>query len=230
MPPKRKSKNALSREVIMTAALDLIDTRGLDAFTIRNLADVLKVFPTALYWYFPARIDIIEAVVQEVLTGIAPGPKADWRDWLRGFARNLRDAVARHPNTAPLIGGQLVSNTSADLEMIEGILRMLVQAGYSGPALPRAYNMVAGSLVGFVTQEFARPAGSDQARLEERIGEVAQRIDAGQHPVLHAHAEAMVGNAFILRWVNGTERPMDGGFGMLVEALIAGLEGGVGQR
>ncbi|MCW1935015.1 TetR/AcrR family transcriptional regulator [Pararhodobacter zhoushanensis] len=229
MAGKRRTKSSLSRDSIMASALELIDTRGLDAFTIRNLADSLKVFPTALYWYYPARIDIIEAVVQRVLSGIVPRASDDWRVWLRAFAHNLRNAVAKHPNVAPLIGGQLVSNTSADLEMIEAILGMLNRAGYEGPSLVPAYNMFIGALVGFVTQEFAGAAGSDESRLHERIEQIARQIDADDHPLLHTNSGAMLGNAFILRWVNGTERPMIGGFEMLVETLVAGLAAGVGR-
>ena len=230
MSRKRKTKNSLSREVIVTSALGLIDTRGLDAFTIRNLAESLQVFPTALYWYFPARIDIVEAVVQHVLSDIVPPTGSDWQAWLRSFAHNLRNAVARHPNVAPLIGGQLVSNSSADLAMIEALLETLVIAGYDGENLLCAYNMVIGALVGFVTQEFAGAAGSDQARLQERIEHIAGNIRPDQHPVLSQHAGTMVGNAFILRWVNGAERPMQGGFEMLLDTLVAGLQLRVGQH
>lgn len=230
MTGKRRTKSSLSRDRIMAAALELIDTRGLDAFSIRNLADSLQVFPTALYWYYPARIDIIEAVVQQVLAGIVPPEPDDWQAWLRAFAHNLRNAVAQHPNVAPLIGGQLVSNSSADLEMIEALLDALHRAGYEGPPLVCAYNMVVGALVGFITQEFAGDAGSDKARLEERIQQVAGSIRPDSHPVLHGHSDAMIGSAFILRWVNGAERPMQGGYEMLVATLIAGLSAGIGLQ
>ncbi|WP_068300943.1 TetR/AcrR family transcriptional regulator [Pararhodobacter sp. CCB-MM2] len=226
MAEKRKPRKSVSRLEITAAALQIIDNQGLEALSMRRLAEALSVFPTALYWYFPARNDILEAVAQHVMAGIAPASDLAWQPWLRTFAANLRAAIVRHPNVAPLIGGQLVSNAAGDLEVIEGLLGALSRAGLTGEELVQGYNMVMGALVGFVTQEFARPPEAADPSLRDRVTELARRADPLRHPLLTQNAEALLGRSFVLRWQNGQHQPMGKAYDRLIDSLIAGLEAG----
>jgi hypothetical protein len=58
-----------------------------------------------------------------------------------------------HPNTAPLLGAQLVSNIATSLDLVEGILAALTAGGFAGRRLAAAYNAVAAAMVAFPTQE-----------------------------------------------------------------------------
>ncbi|WP_375690035.1 TetR/AcrR family transcriptional regulator [Pseudooceanicola sp. LIPI14-2-Ac024] len=227
-PARRRAQTArtapgLSKERIVETAIRIIDTEGLDSFSVRNVAKALEVYPTAIYWYTPSRHLLVAEVISAVLCDLVPDAGLGWQDWLRELFRRYRAIIATHPNVAPLIGVNLVSNASLDLDLIEGILSKLEGAGFEGPGLIAAYNAVIGGMVGFTTQEFAMmPPDADE--VEKDLSTLPQHLSPEDHPVLARHAAAMLNNAFILRWQNGADRPMEAGFSLYVEALVTGLE------
>ena len=224
---------ALSEKIIVDATLEQIDDEGLDAFSLRNLAQKLDVYPTAIYWYVPNRDTLMAKVVASVLSSVVPPRRRrNWQASLRELCSNFRNAVRAHPNVAPLIGSQLVSNTNADFEMVEYILATLAKAGLSETRLAGAYNTVLATLVGFTTQEFAPMPRDDSAQWQIAVQEQLLSIDASEHPLLSQNMHNLSNRAFILRWENGVEAPLDTSFAICLDMLIAGIEGisKAGQR
>ena len=214
----------LTREAIVSAALAQIDRDGLEAFSLRNLARALGVYPTALYWHVPGRNALLADVLALVISPIAPGDGVSgWQDTLRRLMSNCRAAIRRHPNVAPLLGAQLVSNIGANLALVEGVLDALAQAGFAGPRLVAAYNAVIAAMVGFTTQEFA-PMPEDAASWQQAMRARLGSLPAGRYPLLSANLPMLANRAFILRWQNGVEAPLDEGFEMFVDVVIRGLE------
>jgi TetR/AcrR family transcriptional regulator, tetracycline repressor protein len=60
---------ALSRDNILRATLALIDAHGVAAFSLRELAKTLGVFPTAIYWHVPNRNALVAGAVGLALAG-----------------------------------------------------------------------------------------------------------------------------------------------------------------
>lgn len=222
---KRAPRNpALSKEKIIAAALALIDRNGAAEFSLRDVARRLGVYPTAIYWHVPGRNALIGEVCARVMHDIVPPVSTrNWRAWLKSLFRRYRAAVRRHPNVAPLLGAQLVSNASLDVRMIEGALAALAHAGYRGRRLVDAFNTVVATMSGFVTMEFGPEPAEDPrgwaADLERRI----RALGTAEHPVLARHLPALANRAFILRWQNGTKVPLDGGFEAFIDSVIRGL-------
>jgi AcrR family transcriptional regulator len=215
---------ALSKERIVAAALSLIDRNGAADFSLRDVARRLGVYPTAIYWHVPGRNALIGEITALAMRDIVP-PVAPrhWRAWLKGLFRRYRAAVRRHPNIAPLLGAQLVSNIGVDARMIEGMLSALTHAGYRGQGLVDAFNAVVATMSGFVTMEFGPEPAEDPrgwaADLERRI----RAPGTSEHPVLARHLPALANRAFILRWQNGTRVPLDSGFEAFIDSVIRGL-------
>jgi hypothetical protein len=78
-------------------------------------------------------------------------------------------------------------------------------------------------MIGFTTQEFARMPDEIEGWREEMRNRLAG-VDPTAFPVLSRHLHRLANRAFILRWQNGTEAPLDSGFEMFVSCVIAGLE------
>ena len=214
----------LSRERIVDAALELIDRDGLDAFSVRGLAQHLSVYPTALYWYVPNRNALLALVVTGVLDDIIPpGEAAEWTEWLRALFRRYRAAIRRHPNVAPLIGAQLVSNTSIDFVMIERILHALDGAGFRGPALRHAYNTVVTAMVSFVTHEFAPQPSERRENWADELRKLIRNVDKERFPTLVRNLPQMENRSFIMRWQNGAEVPLDDSFEVFIDVVLMGL-------
>lgn len=220
----RSPSPKLTKDKIVAAALAVIDRRGGADFSLRDVARRLGVYPTAIYWHVPGRNALIGEIAAFAMRDIVPpvDPR-NWRAWLRGLFRRYRVAVRRHPNIAPLLGAQLVSNEGVDARLIEGMLLALTHAGYSGRALIDAFNVVVVTMSNFVTMEFAPEPAEDPrgwaAGLERRI----RALGTPDYPTLARHLPAMANRVFILRWQNGTKVPLDSSFEAFIDCVIAGL-------
>lgn len=222
---KKPAKPALTRQIVIDAALAQIDAHGVDAFNLRALADRLGVYPTAIYWHVPNKTAILAEVAGAVFRDVAPPREGrEWREYLRVLFHRYRESARRHPNVAPLVGAQLVGNVSIDFDFVEGILGALVDAGLSGARLSAGYNAVFASLIGFVIQEFSPMPEDDTAQWQSAVQQRLLGVDPERHPVLSANLPLLANKAFVLRWQNGGEAPLDAAFAAFIEQVIAGIE------
>ncbi|WP_052851067.1 TetR/AcrR family transcriptional regulator [Streptomyces avicenniae] len=92
---------ALSQELIVGAAVALLDTHGERGFTLRLLAADLRTGPGALYWRVSSKDELVALAADRVLGDAlaeAPHPDdADGRAGLRALAVAVYDALDRHP-------------------------------------------------------------------------------------------------------------------------------------
>jgi TetR/AcrR family transcriptional regulator, tetracycline repressor protein len=217
--------SGLNRESIVATALRLIDNHGLEEFSLRGVAKSLGVYPTAVYWYVNSKEKLLaEAIALAFRPEEPPDPAtSDWREDLRHVFHRWRQAIRRHPNIAPAVATQLTSNTDVQFELVERILNDLSRAGFEGKALVGAYNSVVASLVGFVAQEFAALPRDDfpgfQAFMKDRL----LSVDSGTYPILSANVPMLANHAFILRWQNGAEAPLEDSFDFYIDLIIGGL-------
>src|ERR1051325_242988 len=91
-PGKRVPRNTLSRSMIVEAALELIDTAGLGAVTMPNVARHLGVGTMSLYRHVGDKSDLIDAVAERVMgqIGVPDGAADDWEGRVVGYLRALR--------------------------------------------------------------------------------------------------------------------------------------------
>ncbi len=216
---------ALNREVIVAAALELIDEGGLEAFSLRTLAQKLGVYPTAIYWYVPNRNEMMAQIVAHILDEVpARRRRRAWQQSLRDLFNGFRAAVAAHPNAAPLIGTAVVSNTSMSFAFVEHLLGILSRAGLFGTTLVAGYNALIAALVGFVAQEFASMPKEDPTAWQMSVQQRLLAIDRDAYPILAANLKLLSNQAFILRWQNGVDAPLEGSYAAFVEVIIGGIE------
>jgi TetR/AcrR family tetracycline transcriptional repressor len=215
----------LNKKRVVSAALSIIDSQGVDAFSMRGLAQELGVYPTAIYWYVPNRNALLAEVVADALSDVMPpGDVGDWRIWLKDLFRRYRAAVRRHPNIAPLIGAQLVSNAGVGPALVNSILTVLSSAGFEGEILVHAYNSVIAFKVGFVTLEFAPMPTEDADAWAIALKKSFRTVDLQAQPILAKTLPLLENRAFIVRWQNGTKAPLNESFEMYIDIAISGLE------
>jgi TetR/AcrR family tetracycline transcriptional repressor len=220
----RADPPAMSKDRVVDAALALVDAQGVDGFGMRGLAEALGVYPTAIYWYVANRNALLAEVVAHALRDVAPVWHGDdWQAWLKNLFRRYRAAVQRHPNIAPLIGAQLVSNAGVSAAFIDRILNVLAAAGFTGDHLIHAYNAVIAVQVGFVTLEFAPAPKEDRESWADDIKAHLRGADAAAHPVLAQNLGRLENRAFIARWQNGADVPLDDSFELFIDIAVAGL-------
>lgn len=95
----------ISRRKALEAALEIIDSEGLKALSIRRLGEVMNVNGASLYHHFKDKDDILVGVAQLALADVtAPRSDSDnWRVWLPLNAYRTRQALIAHPELIPLM-------------------------------------------------------------------------------------------------------------------------------
>ncbi|HEY3908232.1 MAG TPA: TetR family transcriptional regulator [Streptosporangiaceae bacterium] len=110
MAPTRTAdseRTRLSRSAVVDRALHLADTEGVDALTIRRLAQELGVTPMALYWHFRNKEELIGGLSDQIWSEIRCDidPAAHWTDQLRYLLQSLLDVLREHSSASALLIG-----------------------------------------------------------------------------------------------------------------------------
>jgi AcrR family transcriptional regulator len=100
---RRRPRGSLTPQVILDAA-EAVAAQGFDALSMRAVAARLGAVPMALYNHFATKDELVDALLDRVLSRFEPDPATgDWAEDLRRFARAHRRLLARHPwAVAPL--------------------------------------------------------------------------------------------------------------------------------
>jgi len=166
----RVRSGRLDREVVIERALALADTDGLDALTIRRLADELGVTPMALYWHFSNKDELIDALAAHLFAQVSlpdTPAGADWVTAMRELQVAFVAALRPHPAVAPLARDRVLASR-AGLVLAERSLGLLRQAGFSAEQAAELGGYLLGAVVTLVTAEPGR-AGPDDAAVRARL-------------------------------------------------------------
>ncbi len=152
-------KARLSRDLVLSAALALVDAEGLDALTMRRLGQELQRDPMSLYRYAANRAALLDGVAEPVLNELAIFPNdPDWQAQLRKIAHDLRLLALRHPNVVPLLVTRPLSTPLGmrplgTLRPLEQILALLIEAGFAPADALHVYRAYYGFLYGHILNE-----------------------------------------------------------------------------
>ncbi|QGU07761.1 Tetracycline repressor protein class H [Corynebacterium occultum] len=114
----------LSREKILDAGLEILDSYGLADMTMRRLATHLGVAPGALYWHFANKQALIESIAREILTpALRPTSTTSDPDPEK-WCTVLRSTLLLHRDGAELVVAA-VSMTSLYDELLEVLTAQL---------------------------------------------------------------------------------------------------------
>ena len=155
--PRRGPRPQLDRDGIVVAALRIVDAEGVDALSLRRLADDLGVTPMSLYWHVADKAELLELVGHAVLAEIAiPERVGGWRDQLRDIHRAMFASFLRHRNTTEILAGRARFG-SGGLAAFERILEILLDAGFTPEAAFDAYQSLYLFTLGFMATSNRSP-------------------------------------------------------------------------
>jgi TetR/AcrR family tetracycline transcriptional repressor len=124
---------ALDRNQIITAAFVLLREGGLEALSMRRLAERLDVQGATLYHHFPNKRTLLDHVAEELLAPVWRRPMAgkDWRTWVLETSALTRDAMLSCKDGAILCAGGAPTGTERSKELIRALYQPLLDAGFS---------------------------------------------------------------------------------------------------
>jgi len=140
----------LSREVIIEAAMRLVDQHGVGWLSMRKLGAELGVEVMTLYYYLANKNAVLDGLVDHVLAKVrfdAVGPAAHWPDWLRGFAFSFRQALMSHPGVLPLVAAQQFDGHRV-IDAVLAAKAALTSAGFSPQRASHVLSAVATLVLG----------------------------------------------------------------------------------
>lgn len=169
-------RTPLSRERILTAAVALADDGGLEALTMRGLADALDVEAMSLYYHVAnkeALLDgVAEKVVEEILEEVADLPPAsgpdDWKQAMRSRILRAREVMLRH-KWAPLVLESRTTMNGAVLLYYHGFLEIFQAGEMSYDLAHHAMHALGSRALGFSQEMFDPAPGTDDEEMSEEL-------------------------------------------------------------
>ena len=213
----RPAKPALSREAIVDAALEIVREEGIDALTMRRLAQALDTGPASLYVYVANRDELWDLVFDAAVAAVETEPTdpARWREQLHALShRMLHVMVHDFPGIARLAMARIPVGDNA-LRVSESLLSLLKAGGVDDQAAAYAADLLPLYITAnayeqsLYLQLYADPKHEmrEVARLAERFAAISPE----RYPTIASLGDKLTRG-------NGEER-----FSLGIDVLINGL-------
>lgn len=180
MPSSRQ--RALSRDIILSTALDLVDEEGFSALSLRSLGKRLGVSQAAFYRHFPDKAALLEGIAEQVwrltfeafldrvddeaaipthaVSETTEGtPASPLLTYMRAYAHCLASTLRSHPGAVMLLLTHPMS-TPEQLSLLARVFVTLARRGFTPNAdMLGLVNAVSIYTTAFVAAEVVPPVG-----------------------------------------------------------------------
>jgi AcrR family transcriptional regulator len=154
---KTEPRPRLNRDLVLRTALELADTYGIEALTMRRLAQELTVEAMSLYHHVANKVELLDGMIDLVFAEIdLPSRDDDWKTALRARAISAHKALISHPWATGLMESRTAPGP-ATLRHRDAVLGCLRSGGFSIPATAHAYSLLDSYIYGFALQEINLP-------------------------------------------------------------------------
>jgi TetR/AcrR family tetracycline transcriptional repressor len=172
------SRQRLSREAVLRAAVDLVDREGLEALSMRRLGGAVGIHATSLYNHVEDKEALLDGIIEVVLDEVAAEPGADWKESLRVLAQGFREVSKRHPRVVRVFANRTLASP-AWRRSVEDTLAALREGGFGEEEAVNAYRVFWAYLSGYVFAEL---------RLEEapELRDYLAQLPQDEFPAMHA--------------------------------------------
>lgn len=181
----------LNRERVLRAAVTLADEIGIDALSMRRLAQELGVVPMALYKHVENKEALLDGMVEVIVGEIDPPvPDTDWKSAVRMRVLSARQALQRHPWARQAIESR-VNKTPPVLDYMDSFIGMFLAGGFSVDLTHHVMHAIGGRMWGFTQELFDDSTSPVEAgvvvppammqQLAERYPNIATMASTVQH-------------------------------------------------
>ncbi len=194
----RPAKAPLSEDVVVEAALAILQSDGLEAVTMRRVAAALDTGAASLYVYVSGRENLLAAMLDRVTATIeleAPDPSR-WRAQLHSLLERTHQALTANPGIAAMTLAD-PPTTEAILHLTENLLGILLAGGIDPQDAAWACDILillvtAAAREDDVRHPHGRGDDGDRQREASRVYKTFADLKPDQYPLITAHAAQMV--------------------------------------
>lgn len=182
--PRPRTRRTLTQDTIIATAIAVIDERGLDGLTMRNLGRALGVDPMTVYGYFEDKASLFDAVVEHEAARLHAIPMPlpdDPAEIMIHIALHHRRVLLEHPNLAPLVASRPLPKGEWPTVVRLGFT-LCRAAGVADDDIPLVANALTRFSMGFIVQEagevrYRRQMGEDPEVYRARVLSVVSGPD-----------------------------------------------------
>jgi AcrR family transcriptional regulator len=174
---------ALSQELIVEVAQSLVDQFGIEALTMRKIADTLDITPMALYRYVRNKNDLLVQMLDHSVAGLAPPElPADPVSRVVALVVWMHDGLSRHQWVIQVLTeGDLIAPSI--LWALDEIYGSLSRSGLDLPAAADVFRLIWRFVIGDLIERAGRAAAAKNAPSRPPQQEtVPVRADPEQYP------------------------------------------------
>jgi AcrR family transcriptional regulator len=165
----------LNRDRVLRAAVALADQAGIEAVSMRKLAEELGVVPMALYKHVADKEELLDGMIDIVIGEVgAPASDAGWKSAIRQRILSARQSLRRHP-WAPGVIESRQNPSPAMLAYIDSVIGMFRAGGFSIDLTHHALHALGSRLYGFTPEVFDDSQALDPQALEEMVRQMKGR-------------------------------------------------------
>jgi TetR/AcrR family tetracycline transcriptional repressor len=212
-------RGRLSRAAIIACATTLADQEGLEAVTIRRLAQEQGVTPMAMYWHFSDKDSLLDGIAEALVAGVKlPEPTDEaWHVQLRGILAAFLEAIRPHPAVANLALRRILTSEPG-LAIAERALGLLRSAGFPADRAAETGSFVLCAVITMVTSQPGRPGkpveNDDREQMIREKRAALEVLSPARYPNVVAAAPSLVSCA-----------DDDAYYALNLDLLVLGLRG-----
>jgi AcrR family transcriptional regulator len=211
-------RRALTRERVVTEALAIISTDGVQALSMRALASRLGVVPSALYRHVRSKEQLHDLTLDAVLAEVdlQADPTLTWAEQVTALAHRLRGVLEDHPGIAGLLKTRDPLSPHS-LALAEAFLALLHEAGLPDRQAALAFRLIYDYTLGFALSD---PTSASEQRIQDaktrsELHTFLRSLPPGRFPVLAAIGEHA--------WADDRNERFTASLGTLINGLQVGL-------
>jgi AcrR family transcriptional regulator len=225
--PRRpaRARPVLSKERIVEAALKIADVEGLDAVTVRRIADEFGTGPASLYTHITGKEELFDLMLDLVAAEITV-PEADpdrWSEQVKQVAWEIYRVLCGHADVARIMLGAIPAGPNM-LRVTEGLLDVMIRGGVpvqlaswtidrlllyiASDAYQSSQFLIKQPASGLTVQQFA-------TRFLSQIREFYSALPGDQFPHTRTHAAVLT--------TGGGDERFEFGLSLLIDGLVARL-------
>jgi AcrR family transcriptional regulator len=169
-------------DAVVETAIVLADEAGLEAVSLRRLAERFGLTPMALYRYIKSKDELLDAMADRLYAELEfPADDADWWEGLACLARSTRKVLLAHAWARPLFARPLAGpHARALADALDDLLR---RAGFSASESGELHDQLTNMVFALVAPELSgkRNRAAFERGLEMlHAGLVARQKSRGQ--------------------------------------------------